>query len=565
MAEEDHAPTPQDLAPGEGREPSPEQTERGAASAVALDAESPAEEAAAAARADEGDGGDQEVTRKAGRGGLAVAFAKLYFMMQGLISQIALPRVLGMGGYGALASILSIGSIVYNPIIATSIQGVSRGVAQTPDAEQPAAIRKTLEIHASCTAPIAVGFFLLAPYIGRAIGAPHIILGLRIMSGVLFFYGMYAPFIGVLNGQKLFTRQAALDITASTLRTAAMITAAWFFMKRFSFGPEGAMIGFVGSSAVVFGVAVGIAGVGRKGPGGPTVAEHLKFIAPLYLGQLLLQFLLQADLTLLRTFAAGSAVAAGLSERAADPLVGAYRATQLFCFLPYQLLLSVTFILFPMLATAYRDGDRAAVKRYVRTGVRLAMVLAGAMVSVTSGLAGPLLKLVFPPQAADYGTRSMQLLTIGFGAFAIFGIMTAVLNSLKRERMSALITAIAFALVVLLCFLRVRGQPFGADLLWRTAMSTSAGLAIATVGVAIMVKRTAGGVAPLASLLRVVLAMAIAITVGRYLPYHGKVVTVAYALLVGVVYAAVLLITRELGRSDLDMVLTVVSRRRKPA
>jgi stage V sporulation protein B len=72
------------------------------------------------------------VTRTAGRGGLAVAFAKVYFILQGLVQQVILPRVLGLDGYGALASALSIAGIAYNPVTSTSIQGVSRAVAQAP-------------------------------------------------------------------------------------------------------------------------------------------------------------------------------------------------------------------------------------------------------------------------------------------------------------------------------------------------------------------------------------------------------------------------------------------------
>ena len=67
-----------------------------------------------------------DVTRSAGRGGLAVAFAKIYFILVGLVQQIILPLVLGLDGYGALSSVMSISSIAYNPIVSTSIQGVNR-------------------------------------------------------------------------------------------------------------------------------------------------------------------------------------------------------------------------------------------------------------------------------------------------------------------------------------------------------------------------------------------------------------------------------------------------------
>ena len=50
----------------------------------------------------------QETTAKtAGRGGLAVAGAKVYFILAGLAQQVALKAVLGLEGYGALSSALS--------------------------------------------------------------------------------------------------------------------------------------------------------------------------------------------------------------------------------------------------------------------------------------------------------------------------------------------------------------------------------------------------------------------------------------------------------------------------
>jgi stage V sporulation protein B len=507
---------------------------------------------------------DRDVARKAGRGGLAVATAKIYFILVGLVQQVILPRVLGLAGYGGVSSVLSIAGIAYNPIVSTSIQGVSRAVAQAPDAEQPQAIRRVLTIHLWLALPLAFAFLVLAPGIGHAVGAPHLVPSLRIMAGVILFYSLYAPLVGVLNGQKRFVSQAGLDMLAATVRTLALVGGGVLLAKSAGSGAGGASIGFVGATAVMFLVALGVVGAGKAGRGGPATSQHLSFIAPLLIGQTLLNLLLQADLTLLRAFAAQSAKAIGLGPEAADKLVGAYRATQLFSFLPYQLLLAVTFILFPMLATAERDRDREAVARYVRAGVRLALVLAGAMVSVTSGLSGPLMRLVFGAEAAELGTRSMQLLTLGFGAFAIFGILTTVLNSLKREVASMLVTAVAFALVVGLCFLRVRGADFGPELLFRTAFATTSGLVLATVVAGLLVHRAAGAVAPLASFVRVILAMAIAIAIGRQVSTAGKVMTVVYAAAVGVVYLAVLTVSRELGKADIAMVKNVLGSKQGP-
>ena len=505
-------------------------------------------------------GSSADVTRTAGRGGLAVAFAKVYFIFVGLVQQIALPRLLGLDGYGALASALSIAGITYNPVTTTSIQSVSRAVAQSTPETRAGTIRRVFAVHAVFAVALAAGFFLLSPVIADAVGAHHVVGPLRILSGVMLMYGLYTPLIGVLNGQREFVTQAKLDVVAGTLRTAGLIAGAYAF-GRFNLAVEGATIGFIAGASAILMVALFLVGIGRPGASSITVREHVIFALPVLLGQVLFNLLLQADLTLLRSFASQAAAAQGMPAAAADPLVGAYRATQLFSFLPYQLLIAVTFILFPMLASAARDGDRAAVARYVRTGVRLALVLAGLMVSVTAGLSDRLLYLVFGAEAARLGGTSLELLAIGFGGFAIFGVLTTVLNSLKHERETVIVTAVAVTLVVALCYLRVRGAAFGEPLLLYTAQATAAGLFVATLSAAYFVYRAAGAVAPPLTLLRVLLSIAVAVTLGRLLPHAGKIVTPVYAVLVAVAYLLILLVTRELAAADLVTLRAVVAKR----
>ena len=501
-----------------------------------------------------------DVTRAAGRGGLAVAFAKVYFIFVGLVQQIALPRLLGLDGYGALASVLSIAGITYNPVTTTSIQSVSRAVAQSTPETQAGTIRRVFTVHALFALLLAAGFFLFAPVIAGSLGARHIVAPLRILSGVMLLYGLYTPLIGVLNGQRKFVAQATLDVIAGTLRTVGLIVGAFVF-ARYNLAVEGATVGFVGGASLILTIALFLVGIGRRGASSISVGQHVIFAVPVLFGQLLFNLLLQADLTLLRRFASQAALARGLPSTAADPLVGAYRATQLFSFLPYQLLIAVTFILFPMLASAARDGDRDAVARYVRTGVRLALVLAGLMVSVTAGLSDRLLLLVFGPEAAALGGSSLELLAIGFGGFAIFGVLTTVLNSLKHEIQTLIVTAVAVTLVVALCYLRVRGAPFGEPLLLYTAQATAAGLFVATLSAAFFVYRAAGAVAPPLTLLRVLLGVAVATTLGRVLPHAGKIVTPVYAVLVALAYLLILLVTRELAAADLATLRAVAAKR----
>lgn len=508
------------------------------------------------------EGASESVTRQAGRGGLAVAFAKVYFILQGLVQQVALPRLLGLDGYGAWSTVNSIASLSYNPVVSMSIQGASRALAEATPEERPAALRRVLSLHAVFAVLFAAGFYWLAPGLLQMAGAPHLTTALRLLCPALFIYALYAPLIGALNGQRRFTYQAGFDMLAATIRTLGLIVGALLFAKR-GLGVEGAASGFVIGMSGLLLLAVAVVGIGRRGPGGVSAGDHVLFVLPVLVGQVLLNLLLQADLTLLRRFAADAALAQGLSIAAADPLVGAYRATQLFSFLPYQLLISVNFILFPMLATAVRDDDRAAIARYVATGVRIALVIAGLMAGVTSGLSNALLEVVFGARAAELGGRSLELLALGFGAFAIFGVLTTVLNSLQRQFSSALVTGLAALVVALLCFARVRGSSFDESLLFRTASATSIGLLFATLGAGVLVRQAAGAVVAPASAGRVLLATIATVAFGRMLSPHGVVRTFGCAATLSSFYFGVLLLTRELGASDLALVRAVLARGKK--
>jgi stage V sporulation protein B len=283
---------------------------------------------------------------------------------------------------------------------------------------------------------------------------------------------------------------------------------------------------------------------------------------PLLVGQILLNTLLQIDITMLGRFAADAAERAGIPVTRADALVASYRATQLFSFLPYQLLLSITFILFPLLAQAHRERNRQDVVLFIRSGIRIALIVAGMIISVTAGIPGPLLRMVFTPDIAEPAVRPMGLLTLGFGSFAIFGILTTALTSLQRERTSAMVTALAVLLVVLLAFVLAHGQPFGVDLLWRMAIATSCGLVLATLVAGFCVYRFTGALVSASCFLRVSLALAAAVGIGRLAAPVGLIPTLASAICLVIAFLTALFILREFTHSDFNRLLAIIRRRR---
>lgn len=502
-----------------------------------------------------------DVARTAARGGLAIAVAKVSFIVLGFVQQVALPYVLGVDGYGAISKVFAVVGIVNNVIVAIALQGVSRSVASVPVARAPEALRKTLGMHAVLALGVSTGFALLAGVIADWMKSPHITGPLRLVALVVLLYGIYAPLVGSLNGLKRFLDQAGLDILYGVMRASLTIGVAYVFVRSARDGVLGAAAGFVLTAALIVPIAMTRSGLGRRGEAGPSVGEYARFLAPLAIGQVSLNLLLQTDFMLLSRFVGAKTEALGLAAEAADSLVGVYRGVQLFSFLPYQMLMSVTFVLFPMLARAHAEGDTEGVRRYAATGVRLALLLTGLLAGTISAL-GPLaLRFAFPPAIADGGGEALRIAALGMGAFAMLGITSAALTSLQQERAAAKLTVAAVALVATGCWLLVPRADLGPPMLIASSVATGTAMLVVASTAGVILRSTAGAfVAPL-TLVRVGLAVGVVQVVGRAMPYYGKLVVLGQAVLLVLVYVGLLAVTRELGRADLDLVKRALGRK----
>ena len=505
-----------------------------------------------------------DTVRTAGRGGIAVLAAKVFFILSGLVQQTILPLLIGLDGFGAFARISAIASIANNVVVSSSIQGVSHSIASTPNDRTAETLRRTFRTHVAIAIPVALTFFFFAPVYASFQGAPHIIRPLQVVAIVVLFYGLYAPLVGALNGQRRFTMQAALDIIYAILRTIGLLGLGWLF-ARGGHGVLGACIGFAGAAFLIFPIALKAVGLGRPGSAGPTVEQHLMFIAPVALGQVFLQLLMQSDISVLGHFASKLAATQSLSidiaREQSDKIVGIYRACQLFAFLPFQLLITLTFIMFPMLAKAKAERDDQAVATYVRTGMRLAFVFACVMVATVSSLGPQLLHLLFPDEVSERGGLALRVLALGQGAFAIFYIETNVLTSLGRERVSAVLTGIAAVLVAALCAAAGKLAAVDSALLLNTALATSAALLLAALCGAVMVYRAAKAYVPPLTAIRVILTLAIVSALGWYVPNLGKLVVIPQVVGIALLTVFLLVVSREVGKQDLTVLLNVLRRR----
>jgi stage V sporulation protein B len=499
--------------------------------------------------------------RAAGRGGLAIAGAKVSFILFGFIQQLILPLLVGVDGYGAVSVVFAAVGVVNNVIVATGIQGVSRAVSSASPDRVEQVFRHTLRIHVALAMIVSVAFGVFAGTIASFVNAPHITEPLRLTAAVVLIYGIYAPLVGGLNGRHRFGIQAGLDVAYSVIRTACIAAGAILFIRMGKGGVLGVAAGFVAAAAIILPIAVSRVGIGKLGDAPVRAGEHIAFLFPLIVGQTFLNLLLQTDFFLLRRFIGAVAGSGAAGAKAADELIAVYRGCQLFAFLPYQILMSITFILFPMLARARADNDAAAVRSYTRTGIRLGIVTTGLMCGAVASLAPHVLRLAFPEKIWANGGDTLRILAIGLGAFAILGITCAALTSLGRERRAAALTGSTVILVAAACSTFVPRAEFGPPMLIATAAATSCALTVSAVVGAVQLARVAGGFVSPLTLARVVAAVAAVVLLGFKIPWMGKLLVPVQAALVAVAYVVILIALREIGRDDLAVLRRILRRR----
>ncbi len=501
----------------------------------------------------------QDETRRAGRGLLSIAGAKVYFILAGFIVQFSLPRLFGSPEVFGFFSVAMSGiSIVNNVLIAATIQSVSKFVSED-ETRAPAMLRQGLTLQAvlgvAIVGAIALGAETIAAFMLDRSLAPL----LRIASIVTLSYAVYAALVGHLNGMRSFGRQARYDVTFTTLRTVGILGGAWL-----GFGAIGAMGGFAAAAAMIAALSLFGVGVGERGARAP-VGVWVAFMAPIWAYQGCLNGVLQVDLWVLKktiaelATAGGGGLAAAAAE--ADRYAGFYRGAQTFAFVPYQLVLATTFIVFPTVSRATALGDEEAATRAVRGSLRFSTLALLAMAAPIAGAGEALLRFAY---GAEYvaGAPALRVLAFGLVAFTLFVVSATAMGGSGRPLVSAGVAALGLVVVVVACRALLARVGLGEHALEAVAAGTSLGMLVAMIAAAVAVRVRFGTFVPAATALRGALASVAGFAAARYGLPTGVPIAFLFAPALGFfAFVAVLLVTREIGRDELELVRRVFGRR----
>jgi stage V sporulation protein B len=450
---------------------------------------------------------------------------------------------------------------------------VSRVVAGARGHEDEA-LRAALRVHVPLAFIVTALMVTAAPMYARFERAQDVLAPLLVLAAVALLYGLYAPLIGCLNGRHRFSRQAALDVTFATARTFGLVGFGYGFVKHGASGVLGTTVGWVAAAAFIVPLAARSTGLGKPLPrnlprpsGVPSARTYLGILGPIAGAQLCTNLLMQIDIALLgrflseRALLSTAALAPDAQREVTKQWLAIYKECQTFAFLPYQLLFSITLVLFPLLARARADEDEKAVRVYVARGARLAAIFCGLLVSVIVAMPDSMLSLAYGARDAAHGADVLRIMALSQAAFAMLGVATTILTSLGRERTAALLTLGAVIAVAAACTAFVPGAELGRAQLLRSAEACGVALAATLVVGGTIVHAKAGAFVPANTAIRTMIALGACVGMGFFMPHVGRLVTPLLAMAVGATYVAVLAITGELGPSDLAAIRALARRR----
>ena len=484
----------------------------------------------------------------AGRGLLYITGAKIWFMVGASAIGFVLPHLLSKVAYGVWGTVLSWVSPVNNVLVTATIQAVAKFAARGPGFVEGTK-RSALRVQLAVAAVVAIAWLAIAPLISALEHDASLTAPLRLATGVSIAYAFYAVFVGAANGAREFHKQAGLDATFTTLRTVLVFTGAIAFGTVFA-----AVGGFVAAAVVVLAIAIALVKLPRHHEGDtPTPARELfAFMAPVALYLFILNALMFIDGWVLKRLVAEAAEQKGLPSPAslASEAVAVYTAAQSVARIPYQGILSVTFVIFPLVSSATFAGDADKTRGYIEKSIRWPLLIVLALASAVAARPEGLLN--FFPAGYQTAGNALAILAFAYVAFSLLSIAGTIINGAGHTLPTTIIGVVTLALDLVLTWAGVRwALATGHDALAGAALGTSIAMTLGFVLSLVYLQKKFRASLRLSTVLRGALASAAAIGVGRVLPLHGKLGSFVVCAIAGVVFIVALFVLRELTPREL--------------
>lgn len=481
---------------------------------------------------------EDNIAAIAGRGTIYITAAKLWFMVSGYGIAITLAHLLTDESYGIYRIVINTVSIINAVIVTGTYQTVSKYVSQEPENADSVKWR-ALGLQAYVGGAASLGFFLLAPLIASLLRDPRLTGYLRLASAITLAYSFYSVYTGYFNGKKQFGVQAGLDITYSTLKLVFIVLLAWL-----GFGVTGSVGGFALAAGCVLMVSALLArGGGRTG--GARVGQLFKFQSYLLLFTFVVTLLQKVDLMLIKALSS-------VDPRTASENAGYYSAATDIANITYQIIVSVTFVIFPLVSRSVFEEDRHRTQGYISNTIRYTLMVMALTATLFSASASGIIRVIYR-DTYQAGSPALKIVAFGMLFFGLLYVVTTIISAGGQPRMSLL-----FAVITLLLSATLNALLIPSRGLIGAATATTISMLAGSIAACWYVWRRFGALISVTSVVRITACAAAIYGASFVVSPSSKLMIIAQIIALAIIYVVALIISGELGRSDLRLLARVV-------
>ncbi|HOK54873.1 MAG TPA: flippase [Armatimonadota bacterium] len=471
------------------------------------------------------------------RGTIALISVQIAFMAGGYIIHFYLGRSLGPVQYGVFGVVITFLIWVEVSLTGGFPYAIRKFGAEKPESMSAiarAAMRGQL-IYSILLCIIAVA---ASPWIAALLRDPSLTGFLRLASLDIPIFAFYFAYNAVLNGKRLYSRQAIAMSMYAVTKVAAII-----LLVMLGFGIKGALVGNIIASAG--GLMVAFLQVGRLQEAEPyPIRRLISYSGATATLSVCFTLLISVDVFMVKAMSSISAE------------VGYYTAASTIARAPFYVFLGISMATLPVISRAASESDNSLVRQYVRQAFRLHMLLLAPITAIISGTAVGTVGLLYTNQYSEAGPVLGILIT----ALMMFGF----LHTLYNVMVAYGDTHTPVLGTTVLIILNVLGSVV---LVPKMGITGAAVAAIITSIIGFFVssmicKRRLGVFIPLGSVIRIAFAAVVIYTVARFIPLTGIELVGLYIMLF-LLYGVVLVVTGEIKRIDIDKVGAAIGLSRK--
>lgn len=458
------------------------------------------------------------------KGTMFLSLATVTFMLSGYIINVFLGRYLGpveYGIYGVLVSLISLVNVVQT-------SGISQAVSKFAAEEKyniNAIIKTGLLAQTVLSLFFFITFFLFADLIALLLNDSSLSPYIRLIAFIFPLYGIHGIYMDFYNGQKVFKKQALMNIIYSLSKLLLVIILTMLFKL------NGTFIAFILAPIVssLYGYYIPSLKV-RRFP----IKEIIKYSLPL-IGVAIFANLMQSiDLFLIKS----------LTNVPEYP--GYYTASQNIAKLIFFGMTAIFLILFPSISYAVSNKLYDKARNIISQTLRLMIMLILPLTFILSATSKELIELIYSNTYSP-AESALSILVFAMGAFTIFTAMTYILSGSGKPHISSVLSFISLCVSVILCFILIpQFDLVGA------AIATTAASFVGLILASFYIYKYFNKLISFISLIKITLASLVVYSVALNINIQPLLIPVVYVLLLGL-YGILIFIFKELDKNDLQL------------